>query len=277
MIRLLCCYPLLVFVLAMAPSLAHAQETADEPTPAERYERAMRISNRGSFTKALEELNRIRNYYRDDPVSVLAELAIADLYYRKGDHEQARLAYQDFLRLHPRHEEAHYVTWRLGQSTYKRSSKHAGRDQTSTRSALSTWAGFDVRYPESEHLDDVARLVRDGRDRLAAKELFIARFYARDGAWTAVQGRAEGVVARYPESRHVPAALALLTEAYQQWGMESQAREARDRLATDFPESHWLARADRVLARPPGQPVSEDVFLRPYRIPGMGPTAPPPQ
>jgi outer membrane protein assembly factor BamD len=266
-------------LLLVASVSALAAGQGDEAlTAQERFDRGLRFANRGYYTRALEELNRVRNYHRDDPLSVLAELEIANLYYKKGDHEQARLAYTDFLRLHPRHERVDYVTYRLGMATYKRASKHAGRDQTSTRSALSTWASYGVRFPESEHREEVEEKMQIARDRLAAKELWVARFYARRSSWVAVQGRTSGLVATYPASKHVPAALGLLGEAYHQWGLTGEAEEVMARLSTDFPDSPELSRLQRVLETEPGIPSVEATFVRPYRIPGgMAPSAPPTQ
>lgn len=272
-IAILCALQLMSAVPAFGAGQGDETLTAQE-----RFDRGLRFANRGYYTRALEELNRVRNYHRDDPLSVLAELEIADLYYKKGDHEQARLAYTDFLRLHPRHERVDYVTYRLGMATYKRASKHAGRDQTSTRSALSTWASYGVRFPDSEHREEVEAKIQVARDRLAAKELWVARFYARKASWVAVQGRASGLVASYPESKHVPAALGLLGEAYYQWGLSEEAQGVMARLSTDFPESREIERLERVLSTDPGEPAVEATFVRPYRIPGgMAPSAPPSQ
>ena len=56
------------------------------------YELGLRYMKRGYYVKALEQFNRVRNYHRDDPYAVKAELAIADVYYQKNEWDQARLA-----------------------------------------------------------------------------------------------------------------------------------------------------------------------------------------
>ncbi len=249
-----------------------AQAADKDMSPAERYELGLKQMNRGYYTKALEQFNRVRNYYRDDPVSVKAELAIADVYYKKHDFEQARLAYEDFSRLHPRHPDLDYVTWRIGLCLYQRAPKAAGRDQTATRQAVNVWASFQVRFPESAHHEEVVRLLARSRNRLAAKELFIARHYVRKDAWIAARGRAEGVISRYPTSDRTPEALTLAAKAYHAWGMVDEATALRDRLAADFPEDRYLHKLDRILSRPPGAPPEEEVFIRPYRMAGMGMT-----
>lgn len=255
---------LFVLLALFLPAVSTAAD--DTITPQERYDLGLKYMKRGYFTKALEQFNRVRNYHRDDPVSVLAELAIADLYFKKGDYEQARLAYEDFARLHPRNDELDYVVYRTGLSIYRRAPKLAGRDQVPTQQAVNTWAGFSARYPDSEHGEEVERLLDKCRERLAAKELFVAKFYKRRDAWGAVRMRTATLVKQYPDSELVPEALALQGRAYHEWGFTHDAEQIRVQLAADFPDSAELDRLDRALARAPGEPPEETVFVRPYKV-----------
>jgi outer membrane protein assembly factor BamD len=239
-------------------------------TAQERYDLCLRYFKRGYYTKALETCNRVRNFHRDDPVSVLAELAVADIYYKRGDYEQSRLAYEDFVRLHPRHSQVDYAVWRIGLCWFKVSPRWAGRDQTPTKQAVNVWTGFDGRFPDSTHTAEVVERLDKARSRLAAKEISIARFYARQDAWRAVRGRAQGAVERYGDTDRAPEALALLARSWHSWGFESEAQQVRDRLATDYPGSAWLGRLDRSLAKAPGTQPVEETFLRPRRIPAGG-------
>lgn len=225
---------------------------------------------RGYYTKSLESFNKVRNYHRDDPVSVLAQLAIADVHFKKRDFAQARFAYEEFAAYHPRHESLDYVTWRIGLSIYKGASKLAGRDQTATRSAVNVWTGFDTRFPDSTYLESVDKLQTRGRNRLAAKELFIAKFYADRDAWGAVRGRCEYLLRRYSDTDHAEASLALLGEAQHRWGFVDEARSTRSRLLETYPDSSLVSKLDRVLAKEPGAPPDEKVFIRPYRIRTFG-------
>lgn len=265
----------LALLLAGFVAAPAAAAPRHQPTAEELYEQGLRQMRRGSHTKALESFNRVRNYYRDDPISVKAQLAIADLQFRKGDYEQARFSYEEFATLHPRHEDLDYVTWRIGQSIWKRAPKVAGRDQTATRSAVNAWTGFEQRFPDSEYKDDVQRLLGRGRERLASKELFVAKFYARKEAWGAVRGRTEYLLRRFPDVPQVEPAMAYLGRSLHAWGEVDAAQAVRERLATEHPDSVWLPRLDRRLARAPGEKPDERVFRRPYRLRGVGTQAPP--
>lgn len=250
----------------LLPEAAQAQ--AREATAEELYVQGLRAMQRGYYTRALELFTRVRNYHRDDPLSVKAQLAIADVYFRKGDMAQARFAYEEFASYHPRHESLDYVTYRIGLSIYRDAPVFAGRDQTTTRGAVNVWTGFESRFPESEYVDEVRTLRARARNRLARKELYVARFYADREAWGAVRDRAEYLLRRYPDTEPVPEALALMGRAMHAWGDTEGARQVLARLQADFPGSGEVGRLTRWLAEPAGSPPDEKVFVRPYRIRG---------
>jgi outer membrane protein assembly factor BamD len=203
-------------------------------TVEEQYELGMKYLKRGYYVKALEQFNRIRNYHRDDPYAVKAELAIADLYYKKSEWDQARLAYEDFLRLHPRHESADYVVYRLGMTSWKKSPKIASRDQTWTRQAVDTWARFEVRYAESEYIDEVNENLGAARDRLARKEYLIGTFYAEQRkAWPAVVGRMQELLRAYPDSKDAPMARAWLAIAHKELDQLDAAQQVASKVIED--------------------------------------------
>ena len=166
-------FVLLVFALGFGAQSADA--ATQSMTPEQRYEQGQKYMKRGYYQKAMEQFSALRNLNRESSYSVKAELAMADLYYKQSEFDLARVAYEDFARLHPRHEDLDYAVYRLGLSHFQKASKIAARDQTWTQQAVHAWANFERRFPESEYLDEVAEAVAAGRNRLALKELRVAR------------------------------------------------------------------------------------------------------
>ncbi len=259
------------------------------------YAHGESMMQRGAWDKAQADFQELRNFHRDDPLSVLAKLALADIHYRKGEFAEAQSAYEEFARYHPRHEALDLVTYRMGLTIWRRAPKVAGRDQSPTVSAVRAWTpartsrdpglvlqssnplatnfdwtAFEARFPESEYIEKVEKLRDRARNRLAARDLFTARFYAKRKAWAAVKGRAEDLVRLFPGSRHGEEGLALLARALHSIGESDDAILARDKLAEEYPGSRYLGTVDRSLAKPAGSPPEEEIFVRPYRMPGLG-------
>ena len=206
-------------------------------TVKEQYELGLKYMNRGMYIKALDQFNRVRNYHRDDPHSVKAELAIGDVYFKKNEWDQARLSYEDFSRMHPRHPNLDYVIYQIGMTNFKKAPKAAGRDQTFTRHALTAWTGFNSRFPESSHIAEVEGLADECRERLASKEVWIARFYKRRAAWAAVERRAANMLSRYPNSSHAALSIELIGEASAWQGNDKEAEMAVKKLEDSDPEA----------------------------------------
>lgn len=223
------------FALSSGPVLA--APAAQRMSAEEAYNLGQRYLKSGYYTKALEQLNRVRTYYRDDPYALKAELAIADVHFKKNEWDAARLAYEDFMRAHPRYAGLDYVVYRLGLTLVKKSPTVAARDQTWTRQAVNTWLGFSTRFPNSEYSDEVATELEKAQSRLARKELVIARFYARREAWAAVLGRAEGLLRSYPRSPDRAEALQLVGEAYAATDRPDLAQATLEKLRAEAPGS----------------------------------------
>jgi outer membrane protein assembly factor BamD len=235
----------LVLIGLFSPQQADAARR--KLTLEEQYELGLKQLKRGYYVKALEQFNRIRNYHRDDPLAVKAELAIADVYYKKHEWDQARDAYEDFLRWHPRYVDADYVVFRLGMSMYKKSNRIAARDQTWTVRTTEIWSGFGSRFADSEYKEEVDEKLQECRERLGEKELIIAQFYRRRKSWESVERRASTILANHAATESMPEGMGLLAEARAWQGEASEATALVDKLETL--DAREAARARRRVSR----------------------------
>ena len=226
----------LFFLLSLMISGCMTAAKRERLSPQGKYELGLKYMRRGMYQKAIEQFTNVRNFHRDDPLSVKSELAIADVYYKKREWPSARQYYDEFARMHPRHADLDYVNYRIGMASYKTASKYVGRDQTQTMNAVRAWTGFSSRFPESHYLPDVEKKLKQCRERLAMKEIWIARFYKRRHAWKAVLRRSDGVLYDYQDSRHLPKAVKLFGEASAWEGREDEAKGAVVRLEKDDPK-----------------------------------------
>ena len=205
-------------------------------TAQEQYDLGQKFMDRGNYTKAVEYFNIVRNYYRDDPLAQMAELAIADVYYKRTEWDLARYSYDDFRRRYPRHEKVDYATYQIGMTLYKKAPKFAGRDQKWTAQAIQSWKGFEKRFPESEHLEEVLEKRTECTERLAKKELQIAQFYAKRGAWEASRRRSSGLLKDFPSSEHTVSAKVLQVQSLAELGQWDTLAPLWSQLQVEAPE-----------------------------------------
>jgi outer membrane protein assembly factor BamD len=106
--------------LAAPQRPAQPGSVASGRTPQEIYDHAMKMLKRGLYDKAEIDFQELRNFHRDDPLSVRARLGVGDMHFQQGEYEEARFAYEEFASYHPRHPDMDYVTYRIGLCHWKR-------------------------------------------------------------------------------------------------------------------------------------------------------------
>ncbi len=235
---------LLLSVLALFPSTVTAADTKDASrmSAQESYELGMRYMKRGYTTKALEQLNRVRTYFRDDPYALKAEIAIADAHFERNEFDAARMAYEDFQRAHPRSADMDRVVYKLGLSQLRKAPTVASRDQTWTATAVRTLSSFLTRFPNSPLRPEVEKDLAKARARLARKELVIGAFYYKKQSWNAAIGRLAPMVAQYPDSPDRAEALGRLGIAYAMTERKDEAKATLVTLRQEAPASPWALR-----------------------------------
>lgn len=111
------------------------------------------------------------------------------------------------------------------------------RGQEHTHSALAECRRLSEFFPESELIPRAEEIVQEAREKIARKQYRIARYYYDDGFYESANIYLETVLQEYPDSGIVPRALATYYRSLMELGFEAEARQVRERLLTEFPDS----------------------------------------
>ncbi|MGE0253268.1 MAG: outer membrane protein assembly factor BamD [Alphaproteobacteria bacterium] len=178
---------------------------------------------------------------RQHPYSVWAtkaQLMAAYASYVRGSYDDAVLALDRFIELHPGNRDVSYAYYLKALAYYEQISD-VGRDQRMTERALASLEEVTRRFPDSKYSRD-ARLKLDlVRDHLAGKEMEVGRYYLTRGYYLAAINRFRNVVDKYQTTTHAPEALHRLAEAYSALGIAPEARQSAAVLGHNFPGSDW--------------------------------------
>mgnify|MGYP003673191988 FL=1 len=230
---------LAVASLAFVGACSSDTELPYEERPVEQiYNQAMDLLAEGSYQKAAVEFDEVE---RQHPYSVWARRATlmsAYANYKVNDYDNAILASQRFISLHPGSKEVSYAYYLIALCYYEQISD-VGRDQKMTEEALSSLTSLITRFPQSEYARD-ARLKFDlTRDHLAGKEMEIGRYYLLRHDYIAAINRFRNVLVAYQTTTHVPEALHRLVECYLLLGIKPEAQTAAAILGYNYPGSDW--------------------------------------
>ena len=205
-------------------------------------------------TSKFEEVERQHPYSQ---WATKAQLMAAYAAYEDDRYDEAVLALDRFIELHPGNEDIDYAYYLKALCYYEQISDVA-RDQEMTKDALNSFNLLIQRFPESEYTRD-AKLKRDlTLDHLAGKEMEIGRYYLNRAQVNAAINRFRTVVKDYQTTTHVPEALHRLVEAYLSLGLRTEATRIAAVLGYNYPGSKWYEASFKILDPEERRKIMED-------------------
>lgn len=188
-----------------------------------------------SAAKNFEEVDRQHPY---SVWATKAQIMAAFAYYESNKYDEAIIALDRFIQLHPGHRDLPYAYYLKALCFYEQISD-VGRDQRVTQQALDALAEVVKRFPDSPYARDARLKVELCIDHLAGKEMSVGRYYQQHEQYIGAINRYRVVIERYQTTTHVPEALHRLVETYLALGVKSEAKEAAAVLGYNFPGSEW--------------------------------------
>ena len=171
-----------------------------------------------------------RNY---DPHVIMKR---AEAFFEKEDYAEAAVEYQHFLDLHRAHMLAPYAQYRLGLSQYKQVTT-LDRDPEHVRQTIEAMEKLLKEYPGSAYELDAHTKIKEGREHLAAYEIYVGKHYYRQAAYLAALHRFERVLALYPDLEDSAEAHYYLAKTYKDIGAPERAVEHLTVLLTQYPKA----------------------------------------
>ena len=154
--------------------------------------------NSGDYKQAIDNFEKLRDWYPFSKYAILAEYKIADSYYLREDFMEAMLAYEEFENLHPRNEVIPYVVYQIGMCWFNQIDT-VDRGQTATAKALEVFDRLIKQFPNSKYTKKAKTRLITCLKSLAGHDLYVGRFYYKTGHYKSALGRFKSVVKGYPE------------------------------------------------------------------------------
>ena len=224
-------------------------------TPEANYDAGVEEMKDGNFTEAVKFFEYVKTKYPFSKYAPLSDLRLADLKFKQDRFIEAADAYQQFVTLHPTHEEVDYAELRVGMSYLREAPGEFAlfppsyeKDQRQVEKAAKSLRHFVQTRPESKYLPEAKKLLADAEGRLAAHEWYVGEYYYKRSLWAGAAGRYETLVDKYPGSRHEAEALMKLAQAYVHLDEKHRARTALQRLIVKHPDDSRRPEAEKLLA-----------------------------
>ncbi len=245
------------------------------------YDNALDSLKAKDYIAAAKLFDEVERQHPYSSWATKSQLMAAYSYYLDTSYDDAIIALERFIQLHPSNKDVPYAYYLKGLSYYEQISD-VSRDQAMTKSALAAFKELVTRFPQSKYARDAKVKLDLTVDHLAGKEMEIGRYYQNQKQYLAAINRFLRVVNKYQSTTHVPEALTRLAESYMALGLVGEAKKVTAVLGHNFPGSEWYVDSYEVVTgkqiRPKENPSWYEVW-KPEPGPRVRPIntlAPPP-
>ena len=224
------------------------------------YNEAMDALEEKDFFTSTDKFDEVERQHPYSSWANKAQLMSAYSFYISNRYDDAIVALNRFIRLHPTSPDSPYAHYLKGLVYYEQISD-VSRDQLMTELAQKALNKLIRRFPDSKYSSDAKIKLDLTNDHLAGKEMEIGRYYHTQGQFLAAINRFKTVVDKYQTTTHVPEALHRLTEVYLAIGLNKEAQISASVLGHNFPDSDWYLDSYKVM----GNKISEPEKVKPEK------------
>jgi outer membrane protein assembly factor BamD len=197
----------------------------------------------GNYRKAISIFEALQARFPFSDFATQIQLELAHAYYMDHRVEQAIDAADTFIRENPTHQRIDYAIYIKALAHFERQQGLLERlfrkdiDKRPPRDgelAFSLLSRLVERYPASPYAADAQQRMIYLKNRLAAYENVVARFYLERDAYVAALGRAKTALETYHGANSGAESLRIMIEAYEGLGMTELANDTRRVLQANF-------------------------------------------
>lgn len=231
----------LAIFIGFIPACADKEVTGDDPESL--YKAAEEHFQEEHYFMALEKFRDLKNRFPYHSRATDAELKIADTYFAQESYLEAASSYEIFKELHPTHPKSDYVQYRIALSYYNQIPENSARDLSAAYRAIESFETVIEKYPSSDYAAKAKEQIAAARGKLAEHENYVADFYYRKRHYLSATYRYSSLLRDFPKSVFEEEALIRLGRSYSNIRMYGNARDALNRLISQYPDSPYKSEA----------------------------------
>ena len=200
---------------------------------------------RGDVLLAAKKFNEAELLFPQSPWAAKSAIMAAYAYYTQNYYNDAIFELERYLATYPNDKNKIYAHYLLGMSFYEL----IVDEKKDLRSILDSKKQFEFiieEYPTSEFATDAKFKVNLINEILAAKEMYLARYYLNKAKWIPALNRFKTVVNDYNTTIYSEEALHRLVEINYRLGLIEESKKYANTLGYNYQSSDWYKNTYKV-------------------------------
>ena len=242
-------YLFLIFFLAVSCSKKEP-ETNNAPVDSiksfELYQEAIESMNKGEYFFAAKQFSEAESVLPKIEFSAKASLMSSYCFYLINFYPEAIANLKRFINKYPTDKNLAYAHYLIAISLYEQILDEK-KDIEPLLTSKEKMQYFIKNFPDTEYALDLKFKMDLVNNQLAAKEMYIAKFYIQTQKWIPAINRLKVIVNDYSETVFIEEALHRLVEVYYKVGLTEEAKVAATILGYNYNSSEWYEQSYKVL------------------------------
>ena len=210
------------------------------------YEEAVQAYEQGQYFYASKKFLEAETVLPKVEFSAKASLMSSYCLYLINFYNESEEGLQQFIRKYPANKNIPYAHYLLIIISYEQILDES-KDILPLLTSKEKIKIFLEKFPETEYVLDLKFKLDLIDNQLAAKELYIAKYYIETKKWIPAINRLKTIVKEYDETIFVEEALHRLVEIYYRVGLEEEAKSAAKILGYNYNSSEWYQQSYKLL------------------------------
>jgi outer membrane protein assembly factor BamD len=200
---------------------------------------------RGDILLAAKKFNEAELLYPQSPWAAKSAIMAAYAYYTQNYYSDAIYELERYLKTYPKHEDKVYAHYLLAISIYEQIV-----DETKDlKSLLDSKERFELiikKYPSTEFAEDSKFKIDLINEILAAKEMYVAKYYLDKKKWIPALNRYKIIVEEYDTTIYTEEAIHRLVEINYRLGLVEESKKYAILLGYNYESSEWYKNSYKV-------------------------------
>ncbi len=219
---------------------------SDKEKALEIYKEAVAAMDEGDYFYASKKFSESETILSSIELSSKALLMSSYCLYLINFYDEAIENLEKFIKKYPADKNIPYAHYLITISLYERILDEE-KDLEPLLSSKEKIQFFLKNYPDTEYALDLKFKMDLINNQLAAKELYIAKYYIKTQKWIAAINRLKKIVSDYNETIFIEEALHRLVEVYYKIGLEEEAKSSAALLGYNYNSSEWYQQSYKIL------------------------------
>ena len=204
----------------------------------EAYREGIKSLEEGDVIFAAKKFNEVETLFPQSVWAPKSSLMAAYSYYVQDYYLEAIAELTRFNRVYPNHINSDYANYLLAICYYEQIIDET-KDLESIINSKKKFEFLIKNYPDTEYSMDAQFKIDLINDILAAKELYIGRYYLKKKKWIAAINRFKIILNDYDQTIYVEESLHRLVEVYYILGLKEESKKYASLLGYNYNSSKW--------------------------------------